>query len=126
MDSLESLPILDIRSLDLTETHEIEQFCTVDSLDASSNYINILLTSYGYPVPLVFDSTASEDKCKIVNCIYSLLRDRKSDAKEKHNLTYTIHELKKKQDELENQVIRLKRENNIKDKTNAEIRSKYE
>lgn len=53
------------------------RFCTPDSLEASSNYLNILLTTYGYTVPLVFDSTEVEEKCKIVNCIYALLQDRK-------------------------------------------------
>ncbi|KAG2229306.1 hypothetical protein INT48_005343 [Thamnidium elegans] len=127
MNSLEDSPIFDIRSFDdPTQNHEAEQFCTTDSLEASSNYINILLTSYGYPVPLVFNSTQAEDKCKIVNCLYSLLNDRKSDANEKQEFIYTINELKKKQNELENQIVQLKRENHTKDQSNVEIRSKYD
>ncbi|GAA5812034.1 hypothetical protein MFLAVUS_005483 [Mucor flavus] len=120
-------PVFDTRSFDdPMQNHEAEQFCTTDSLEASSNYINILLTSYGYPVPLVFNSTQAEDKCRIINCLYSLIRDRKSDANEKQEFLYTIEELNKKQNDLEGQIVQLKRENQTKEQSNVEIRSKYE
>ncbi|KAI9474267.1 MAG: Afadin and alpha-actinin-binding-domain-containing protein [Benjaminiella poitrasii] len=105
---------------------DLEKFCTRDSFDASSNYVNILLTSYGYPVPLVFDSVEIEDKCKIVNCIYSLLNDRKSDEKEKADLMMVINQLKKERETLENQMIQLKRDLRLKEKHNAEIKDRLE
>lgn len=134
MEAIDNSPLFDTRSLDdsMSPVHvdndynQVELFCTPDSLGASSNYINIMLTSYGYSVPLVFDSTDVDEKCKIVNCIYTLINDRKNDALERQQLVYTINELKLRQTELDNQVVNLKRETKLKDKHCNEFRSKLE
>ncbi|CAO3649908.1 unnamed protein product [Mucor hiemalis] len=106
--------------------NQVELFCTPDSFAASSNYINILLTSYGYSVPLVFNSTNKDEQCKIVNCIYTLINNRKNDALERQELVHTINELKVRQTELDNHVVNLKRETQLKDKHCNEFRSKLE
>ncbi|KAG2201268.1 hypothetical protein INT47_006771 [Mucor saturninus] len=125
-------PTLDPRSFDdpmsptTLKYNEAEQFCSLDSLEASSNYINILLTTYNYPVPLVFNSRSPDDQCKIVNCLYALLQDRKNDALERQEFINTINDLKKQQGGLESTMVNLKRDNNTKDQLNKELRSKLE
>lgn len=61
----------------LTLPDRPSSFCSPANLDASANYINILLTTYGYPVPLNFKSNDPIDACKVVNCLYQVLKDKK-------------------------------------------------
>ncbi|KAI8984185.1 Afadin and alpha-actinin-binding-domain-containing protein [Mycotypha africana] len=99
-------------------TTKIEEFCTNDSFDASANYLNTLLTSYGYPVPLIFDSDDIKHKCKIVNCIYSLMNDKKKDDQEKQEYRRMINEMKKQQQEIEQKLASCERD--LKSKQNRE------
>ncbi|CEP11194.1 hypothetical protein [Parasitella parasitica] len=105
---------------------EVEKFCTPDSLAASSNYINILLTSYGYPVPLDFNTTHTEDKCRIVNCLYALLNDRKKDRKEREGCIQAFNQIQKEKHELQDQLAKFKKELALKDKHITDTRAKLE
>ncbi|KAL7310250.1 hypothetical protein PS15m_009771 [Mucor circinelloides] len=131
---MDELELYDLGPLEdpLSPTHldahytEAEKFCTPDSLAASSNYINILLTSYGYPIPLDFDSTEADDKCRIVNCLYTLLNDRKKDEKDREECIQAINRVTREKQELEDQLIKSKRELALKDKHNNDTRAKLE
>ncbi|KAG1458702.1 hypothetical protein G6F46_002169 [Rhizopus delemar] len=104
----------------------VENFCTPDSLDASVNYINLLLTSYGYPVPVVVNSSEPEDHCKTINCIYALINDRKKDMQERQRLLEKIDQLHKDQEELRTSLVNHKREYTLQDKKIIELSSKLE
>ncbi|KAI8989490.1 Afadin and alpha-actinin-binding-domain-containing protein [Pilobolus umbonatus] len=81
-----------------------DDVCTPDSIDSSSNHLNMLLTSYGYPVPLIFQSTDTADNCKIINCMFNILSDRQKDAMEKEQMLMTIHKLKKDNADIETEL----------------------
>ncbi|KAL4215888.1 hypothetical protein CU097_014246 [Rhizopus azygosporus] len=106
--------------------YETESFCTPETLGTSVNYVNLLLTSYGYPVPIVVDSSDPEDKCKIINCIYALINDRKKDIQEKQQLLERINQLDKDQEELQTLLANHKREYMLQDKKISELKTKLD
>ncbi|RCH87311.1 hypothetical protein CU097_004375 [Rhizopus azygosporus] len=106
--------------------YETESFCTPETLGTSVNYVNLLLTSYGYPVPIVVDSSDPEDKCKIINCIYALINDRKKDMQEKQQLLERINQLDKDQEELQTLLANHKREYMLQDKRISELKTKLD
>ncbi|KAI8891276.1 hypothetical protein K501DRAFT_166457 [Backusella circina FSU 941] len=87
-----------------------------------------MLTSYGYPKPLVFCSTEASDNCKIVNCIYSLLNDRKKDDLEREELVQVIRRLENEKEDIQEQLVNKQSKKLVqtKEKTISDLGSKLE
>ncbi|ORY96305.1 Afadin and alpha-actinin-binding-domain-containing protein [Syncephalastrum racemosum] len=79
------------------EPSEENSFCSPANLDASANYVNILLTTYGYPVPLNFKSNDPNDACKVVNCLYQVLKDKKEERRQRDDMEEAIARYKQEQ-----------------------------
>ncbi|KAI8372837.1 Afadin and alpha-actinin-binding-domain-containing protein [Radiomyces spectabilis] len=101
-------------------------FCTTDNFASSANYINLLLTARGYPVPLVFKSDQVEDACKIINCLHQLLQDGKHSADERQDLHDTIDRLKQDQEQLQLRLDKCNHQLQAKERENIQLKAKIE
>ncbi|CAO3664456.1 unnamed protein product [Rhizopus stolonifer] len=82
------------------------------------------IENYGYPVPIVPNSTEPDSQCKTVNCIYALINDRKKDLQERQQLLDEINKLHKDQEEVQNSLLNHKKEYAIQGKKVTELDSK--
>ncbi|ORX61787.1 hypothetical protein DM01DRAFT_1332366 [Hesseltinella vesiculosa] len=71
-----------------------------------ANYVNLQLTAYGYPVPLIFDSKDNRDTLQIINCMQLMLQDIKKSEDERREFQETIVSLQQEQDQTQSQLDR--------------------
>ncbi|KAJ8654471.1 hypothetical protein O0I10_009912 [Lichtheimia ornata] len=87
-----------------TTTTNKNELCSPSNLASTANYVNILLTAHNYPAPLIFDSNNDQDTCNIVNCLYTLLKDKQRDDHHRAELERRVSELEQGQQELESKL----------------------
>ncbi|KAI7884643.1 hypothetical protein K492DRAFT_204547, partial [Lichtheimia hyalospora FSU 10163] len=101
-------PALDNEATGLTTTKN--ELCSPSNLASTANYVNILLTAHNYPAPLIFDSNNDQDTCNIVNCLYTLLKDKQRDDEYRAELERQVSELEQNQQELESKLVKSRQE----------------
>ncbi|KAI9494864.1 Afadin and alpha-actinin-binding-domain-containing protein [Zychaea mexicana] len=103
-----------------------EEFCTVSNFDSAANYINLMLTAEGYPVPLKFKSNDDQDACKIINCFEAVITDKNRLVQELNQMNQTIHDLKREQEQLQAKLHKTNQEFEGQKRENAQLRGKNE
>ncbi|KAI8077799.1 Afadin and alpha-actinin-binding-domain-containing protein [Halteromyces radiatus] len=79
---------------------------TRHSIEVKANYVNLLLTAYGYPVPLIFDSKDENDIMKVLDCFQMVLQDIKKHQDERDEMNETIVTLQNEQDQTQTNLNR--------------------
>ncbi|KAI8343887.1 Afadin and alpha-actinin-binding-domain-containing protein [Chlamydoabsidia padenii] len=83
---------------------------TSRSIDVKANYVNLLLTAYGYSAPLIFNSNDGNDVIKVLDCFQTVLQDIKAQKDEHDQMNDTILTLQQEQEHLQNSLDRQHRE----------------
>ncbi|KAI9300346.1 hypothetical protein BJ944DRAFT_244279 [Cunninghamella echinulata] len=73
-------------------------------IEAKANYLNLLLTAQGYPVPIIFQDKNDQDTLKLLGCFQTVLQDIKKYQDERDHLNEIIIELRQEQQNTQKQL----------------------
>ncbi|SAM08002.1 hypothetical protein [Absidia glauca] len=80
------------------------------SIDVKANYVNLLLTAYGYSAPLIFNSGDEKDVVDVLECFQTVLQDIRAQQEERDQMNDTIITLQQEQEQLKVALDRQQRE----------------
>ncbi|CAO3612844.1 unnamed protein product [Cunninghamella blakesleeana] len=89
---------------DIIENTDRNEPVSTRQIDAKANYINLLLTANGYPVPIIFKDPNELDTIKLLDCFQTVLQDIKKYQDERDQLNRIIQELKQEQQSTQKQL----------------------
>ncbi|KAI7855460.1 Afadin and alpha-actinin-binding-domain-containing protein [Circinella umbellata] len=116
----------DNNTINTSEQNNEKEFCRSTNFDSAANYVNMILTAEGYPVPLQFKNNNEQDACKIVSCFEVILNDKKRLTQTIEEMNERIRKLEGTRDGLQTQLEKTNRELEDQKNETSLLRAKNE